>query len=224
MSSVLKTIRLDFHVIRSSIKFLVAVAYLIALVIGIFAKTTYMMPIIVMLITAVASGWFFSVYEKDHLNHLYGILPIGRTQVVIGRYLYALIFAVVNEIAAGILTYVFAFLIYKNLTWLEFSVCLSVGFAYYCFVISIVYPLYIRFGYSKVYIVSNLPLYLVFVGGMLLFRNISKTTDLTKTLADIIRYFTNAPAMVWVLGVGGGLVLVSLSFLSAVMLFRKAEM
>ena len=224
MSSVIKALKLDFHVIKSSIKLLIVIAYIIALIIGIFVKTTYMMPVIVMLISAVASGWFFSAYEKNNLSRLYGILPIGRTKVVAGRYLYAIVFAVINEVAAGVLTYIFAFILYKNLTWLEFSASLSIGFLYYCFVIAIVYSLYIRFGYSKVYIVSNLPLYLIFIGGMLLFRNASRKTDLLTTLGNVIQYFTDNSAMVWVIGIGGGLVLVGLSFILARSLFKKTEM
>jgi hypothetical protein len=183
-----------------------------------------MMPIIVMLISAVASGWFFSVYEKNNLSRLYGILPIGRTKIVTGRYLYALVFAIINEIAAGILTYFFSFVLYNNLTWLEFTACLSIGFLYFCFVIAIVYPIYIRFGYSKVYIISNLPLYLIFVGGLLLFRNLSTKTDLLTILGNTIQYFTNNPAMVWVIGIGGGLLLVCLSYFLACALIKKSEM
>ena len=220
MSSITKTLKLDYHVIKSSNKLFLILAYLIALVIGSLTKVTYMMVLIVMLISAVSSGMFFSVYEKNNLSRLYGILPVGRTKIVAGRYLYALTFGVINEIAAGLLMYIIGFIIKKDMVSLEFSASLSAGFLFYCFFISVLYPIYIRFGFTKVYVIANLPLYLIFIGTLIL----SKNANIFSTLGSIIRYFTDNPAMVWVIGVGSGLVFVCLSFMLARALFRKAEM
>ena len=220
MSSVLKTLRLDYYVIKSSNKLFIGIAYLIALLIGSFTQYAYLMVLIVMLISAVSSGMFFSVYEKNNLSRLYGILPVGRTKIVAGRYLYALAFCIANEIAAGILMYLFGFILKNDMTSLEFSASLSAGFLFYCFFIGILYPIYIRFGFTKVYVIANLPFYLIFIGSLIL----SKKAGTLTALENIIQYFTNNPAMVWVIGVGGGLVLICLSFILARALFRKTEM
>lgn len=220
MSSVLKMSRLDYHVTKSSIKLFTGLAYLIALVLGLFTKYAYMMVMIVMLISAVASGMFFSVYEKNNMSRLYGTLPVRRTTIVAGRYLNALLFGIANELVAGILMYLVGFVLKHSINWLEFSASLSAGFLYYCFIITILYPIYIRFGFAKVYIIANLPLYLIFIGTLIL----SKYANVLTILTNIVRYFSDNPAMIWVIGVGGGLALVSLPFILARALFKKTEM
>ena len=207
--------KLDYHIMKSSSTLLIVIAYLLALVIGIFTKYTYMMVLIVMLISAVSSGMFFSVYEKNNLSRLYGILPVGRTKFVAARYLFALVFGIANEIAGGVLMYVFGFILSNNLNGLEFSASLSIAFAFYCLFIGIVYPIYIRFGFTKVYVIANLPLYLIFIGSLIL----SKKAGTLTTLGNIIQYFTDNPAMVWVTGIGAGLILICLSFILASALF-----
>ncbi len=62
---------------------------------------------IVPTISAPVVGLYFLLYEKNNLTQLYGILPLRKKEVVIGRYLYALAFGIVNGFAASILAYIF---------------------------------------------------------------------------------------------------------------------
>lgn len=45
-----------------------------------------------------ASGYTFSISEKNGMERLYGILPITKKEFVLGRYLYTIIMGGIVEI------------------------------------------------------------------------------------------------------------------------------
>ena len=51
----------------------------------------------------------------------------------------------------------------KGMSGVEFLTYLSGGFLYFCLMVAVIFPLYFKFSFSKVYILSNLPFYVLFV-------------------------------------------------------------
>ena len=97
----------------------------------------------------------------------------------------------------------------------------SAGFLYVCLYISIQLPLYFRFPFSKVYIFSNLPVYLVAVFLVYLF----KRTDFLHQLKQAIQYFSSNQTMIWVIaGLGLGLILVMISGSFSWLIYQKNEL
>lgn len=218
MSNVWKSIRLDSRIVQSYYKFYIAV-YAAAAVVAIIAKIPALAIPIVMVISAPVIGLYFSVYEKNNLSMLYGILPLGRFHVVLGRYLYALGVVVVNGIVAGILAYFVSLFLNVGMSYLEFSAFLSGAFFYFCLFIAVDFPLYFRLPFSKVYVISNLPFYLVGVGGALLLRRFGLLTQLSQ----ISQYFTAHQYLIWV-GIGLGVVLLIISCPLAYLMYQRAEL
>ena len=99
-------------------------------------------------------------------------LPLRRSEVVIGRYAYALLFGILNEVFSGILATILSQILNVRISYPEFLIFFSAGFLYVCLYISIQLPLYFRFHFSNVYIFSNLPIYLVAVFLVYLFKRI----------------------------------------------------
>lgn len=210
MSNVFKSMKLDYYVLKGNYKIFLLFAYSIAVALGALTKYTYMMGMIVLLISAVSGTTIFQVYERNNLSKLYGMLPLKKSEAVLGRYIYTLLFGVLNGIISGALTYIFSFVLKNSLSPLAFSASISFGFLYYCFVIGIEFPILFKFGFSKAYMLTTLPMYLVFIFGLV----ISKNTDfnnISQSMNQMIGYFTSNPTMVWVIGVGSGLVLVCIS-------------
>jgi len=219
MSNVLKSIRLDNYILKAYYKTFIVV-YVIAILIGIISQIPALTVVVVMVITAPFIGTYFSVYEKNNLNKLYGILPIGKYEVVIGRYLYALFFGIINGIVSGILAYIISIFINKGMDHLTFITCLSASFLYFCLFIAVEFPVYFKYAFSKVYIFTSLPFYLVFVVGAFIF----KKTDILQHLSQIIQYFTSHQNMIWVTGIGLGLILLIISCPLSYFIYKKNEL
>ena len=219
MSNVLKSIRLDNYILKAYYKAFIAV-YAIAIIIGIITKIPALTVAIVLVITAPFIGTYFSVYEKNNLSKLYGILPLRKFEVVIGRYLYAFFLCVINGIVSVILAYIISLFLNKRMDYITLITILSASFFYFCLFIAVQFPIYFKYSFSKVYIFSNLPFYLVFVIGAYIFTK----TDILKNLNQIIQYFTSHQNMIWVAGLGLGLILLVISCPLSYLIYKKSEL
>jgi hypothetical protein len=219
MSDVLKSIKLDHYILKAYYKAFMMV-YVIAIIIGIITQIPALIVAIVLVITAPFIGVYFSIYEKNNLNKLYGILPLGKFDVVIGRYLYALFFGTINGIVSGILAYIISLFLPKGMDHLTFIICLSVSFLYFCLFIAVHFPIYFKYAFSKVYILTNLPSYLIFVIAAYIF----KKTDILTHLSQIIQYFTSHQDMIWLTGIGLGLILLIISCPLSYLIYKNNEL
>lgn len=218
MSNILKAIKLDFYIVKSVYRRAV-LTYLISILFGFIAQP--MIPIfIIMVFSVFFSGMIFSLYEKNHLNKLYGILPLGKSDVVIGRYLYAFFFGIVQAVLAGIIAYAISFVTNKATDNFTLTAALSLSFLYYCFSIGIAFPVYFKYGFSKAYVFTMVPIYLIFIGGIF----ISKKTSALDNLKQLIQYFSTHQGMILAFGIGLGLILLFISCLLSCLIYKKSEL
>ena len=220
MANILRSIKLDHTVLKAYYKIFMGVYVLAAIIAIVFKAPAVTIPV-VMVVAAPFISVYFLVYERNNLSKLYGILPLRRSEVVIGRYTYALLFGILNEVFSGILAYILSLILNAGVSYLEFLIFFSAGFLYVCLYISIQLPLYFRFPFSKVYIFSNLPVYLVAVFLVYLF----KKTDFLPKLNQTIQYFSSNQTMIWVItGLGLGLILVMISGSFSWLIYQKNEL
>ena len=220
MANILKSIKLDHAVLKAYYKIFMGV-YVLATIIAIVFKAPVVTIPVVIVVAAPFISVYFLVYERNNLSKLYGILPLRRSEVVIGRYTYALLFGILNEVFSGILAYILSLILNAGISYLEFIIFFSAGFLYVCLYISIQLLLYFRFPFSKVYIFSNLPVYLVAVFLVYLF----KRTDFLHQLNQAIQYYSSNQTMIWAItGLGLGLILVLVSCPLSFLIHQKSEL
>jgi ABC-type transport system involved in multi-copper enzyme maturation permease subunit len=219
MNNVLKSIRLDYYTVKVSYKIFVFAVYTLAIFLGVLTQPGLIIAI-VMIFSAFISGSVFSIYEKNNLSKLFGILPLERFEVVIGRYLYALFFGVINGIISGSIAYIISLYTNKGFDHLAFIAYLSFSFLYFCLAVGIIFPTFFKFGFSKAFIFALLPLYIIFISPILMVRN---TAALNK-LQQIIQYFASHPNMIWVTGIGVGIILLVISCLLSCLIYQKKEL
>ena len=220
MANILKSVKLDHAVLKAYYKIFMGV-YVLATIIAIVFKAPAVTIPVVIVVAAPFISVYFLVCERNTLSKLYGILPLRRSEVVIGRYTYALLFGVFNEVFSGILAYILSLILNAGISYPEFLIFFSTGFLYVCLYISIQLPLYFRFPFSKVYLFSNLPVYLVAVFLVYLL----KRTDFLHQLNQAIQYFSSNQAMIWVItGLGLGLILVMISGSFSWLIYQKNEL
>jgi hypothetical protein len=220
MANIFKSSRLDHAVLKVYYKIFMMVYVLAAFIAIVFKAPVVTIPVVTVVAAPFISVYFF-VYERNNLGKLYGILPLRRSEVVIGRYTYALLFGMLNEILSGFLATILSQILHVGISYQEFLIFFSAGFLYICLYISIQLPLYFRFHYSKVYIFSNLPIYLVAVTLVYLF----KRTIFLHQLSQTIQYFFSHQTMTWVItGIGLGLLLLLISCPLASLIRQRSEL
>ena len=207
MSNILKSIKLDHDIMKSRY------SMFIIDIIGVFFAVITKIPIygamIIMVISTPIAGQYFSQYEKNNLEKLYGVLPLRKSEVVIGRYLYALCIVVINGIIATIVAYSVSIFTNKGMNILELLTYMSFGFLYACLMTAVIFPLYFKFSFSKVYIFSNLPFYLLFVITFALTRKTNVLQQKGSTTQNLTSHLGMIAAIVFSLG----LILLALSCL-----------
>ena len=218
VSNVIKSMRLDFHIQKANYKTFFAVGYALAILLGVVTRTPYVSVVIAMIVSAAFSSFVFLVSERNRLGRLYGILPLRKSELVLGRYLYTLLFGLANAITASLLTYVISLVTSHTVAFLDLSAYVCASFLYFCLFTAIVFPVYFRFGFSKNYLLTNVPLYVLYAAGYGLIRKGN-----LKNLHVVTQYFTRNPGLTWLCGVGGGLALLAVSYVLSRLTCQRHE-
>lgn len=218
MSNIQNAVKLDFYIVKSTYRMAV-LTYFISILFGFFTQP--IIPIFLIMVFGVFfGGMVFSVYEKNHLNQLYGILPLRKSDVVIGRYLYTFLFGIIQAILAGIISYVISRTTETVSDHFALAVTLSLSFIYFCFAIGIAFPIYFKLGFSRAYVFTMVPIYLIFIGVVFL----SRKTNVLDHLKDILLYFSVHQALLLLSGIGIGLVLFTISGVISYSVYKKSEL
>ncbi len=207
MSNILRSIRLDHDILKSRYPIFI-LGYALGVLFGVLSKTPIFGAAITMIMAAPLVGQYFSIYEKNNLEKLYGVLPLRKSEVVIGRYLYALCIVIINGIMGAAIAYFISLVTHNGMNGTESLNFLSIAFFYCSLMIAVIFPLYFRFAFSKVYVFSNLPFYAIIVITLAVTR-VGKA--LTPT-GPVVRYLSSN-LMIAGIGFGLGLVLLALSCL-----------
>ncbi len=211
--------RLDFHIQKVNYKTFFGLGYALATVLGVVTRMPYVSVLIAMIISAAFSSFVFLASERNKLGRLYGMLPLRKSELVLGRYLYTLLFGLANAVAASLLTCVISLVTGRTLALLVLSAYVCASFLYFCLFTGIVFPVYFRFGFSKNYLLTNVPLYIAYAAGYGFVRKGN-----LQGLYSVIQYFTRHPGMIWLAGVGGGLALLVVSYGLSRLTCRRHEL
>ena len=90
MANIIKAMKLDFDLVKVYVK-AICFTLLIPVVFAIINRSLMTSVSFATCFIAMASGYTFSISEKNGMERLYGILPITKKEFVLGRYLYTII-------------------------------------------------------------------------------------------------------------------------------------
>lgn len=220
MNRTLNATKLDFYAGKSMIM-MSAILMIVAIVIGVVAHGPEYGMILMMVFGVTSCGSVFSVHEKSHSDKLYGILPLKKSEMIAGRYLYALIIGAVYIVAAGIMGSVMWQIMgaKADMDTLTYWATLGLAFAYFGFATGVAYPIYLKFTFAKAYVFTMLPMYIIAV----LFLFLSKKTNFISDLGHVIQFFTDNLVLVPIFGILIGLILLAASALIANLIYTRKE-
>lgn len=90
MSNILKAAKLDFSLIKPYVK-LIGFTMLLPIAFAAVNRSILTGVSFAMCFIAMTTGYPFSVAEKNSMERLYGILPVKKGEMVIGRYLFVVV-------------------------------------------------------------------------------------------------------------------------------------
>lgn len=218
MNRILNAAKLDFYAGKSALK-MTAILLLFAIVIGALAKGAIYTMIFTMVFAVTSSGSIFSIHEKSHSDKLYGILPLKKSEMIMGRYLFALIIGAVYVVIAGVLGCIIQRITGDSLDALSYWATLALTFIYFNFAIGISYPIYLKFSFAKAYVFTMLPMYVIAV----LMLVLTKKTNFISDLGQVIRFFSDNQALIPIFGILGGLLLLTISALISNLIYTRKE-
>lgn len=165
MTAALAVVRLDIWTVRPYVRqfaFLLVIAAAVGLVMD---DPLAVLPMSVVFAVLVASGPF-AVAERNDLDALYSVLPVRRSTLVVGRYLFAMVTFVASALASSAVAVVLAVGSGTVPEAGEAGLVLAAVFAMFGVVTAVQYPIYVRLGYTKARLVANLPLVVLAVVGL----------------------------------------------------------
>lgn len=182
-----KLIYLDFYAMKPLAKTMIAFL-IIPIILG-FITNLGMSIVVTLTFVVFMLNMVFAIAEKSNFNKLYGILPIPPSLKITSRYLFSLIVVSISAIVSFIIFVLLSYLTTENINWIEGIgfLCISIFIAI-CF-ISIQYPFYFHFEYSKATIMSILPYILCFAIGSPLLSYLMKDPSFYKDIMDLVQYF-----------------------------------
>ena len=221
MNRVINTFRLEFFTARSILP-LLTVGVIIGCLLGIVRRPE-VTALPVMVIGMFAGGTIFQIHERNHSGKLFGTLPVKRSDVVLGRYLYGLMMALFTLAVGAVLIIVFwkttGAGIQPPVTPFYIVSGLVGGWLFYHFAVSISYPLFIRLEFSKAYMFTMVPyMMLIIVTVYMIFK-----VHLAP-LMSAFNYLQNHVVAWAFIGFGGGLALMAISCAISLLLYRNKEL
>jgi len=216
MKRILGAVKLDLMSVKGSLK--IGLLFLfIPSFIGIVQQQPLLTLGIALLLTSVMCGIVFQVHEKNHLAKLYAVLPLRKSEMIAGRYIYALLLMCVNLGTGTILSFIVSRITGTGIEWLSFWTVLAIGFVYCCFMVSVGFPLYLCFEYQKAYAAANIPMFLVAMAAIVLGKNVHVS-------GETIRFFYDHIALLPLFGAALGLALLCVSMMISNGVYKYKEL
>jgi ABC-2 type transport system permease protein len=107
--------------------------------------------------------------------------------------------------------------LHAGLDGLTFASWLSGSLLLYCLIVSIQFPLYFKYDFSKLAAFTNLPFILIgLAGSYVIKKNL-------KLFGQTVIFFIHNPYMIWLLGIAGGLLLLVVSTYISIALYKTRE-
>ena len=214
-------VKLDFYTMKSAQagQMMIVIAIVISTLIGFATKQPVFTLAFFMVFAVFAGGTVFSTHEKSRSDRLYGILPLKKSEMISGRYLFALIIGAVSLALAIIISLVLTRILSANFNPLLYLTVLAAAFVYYCFAVGIAFPIYLKYSFAKAYVFTMVPIYAVFLIAFFLIRR----TGFLNSVGQSVSFFSNHQAMIPVIGVVAGLIMLTVSALIANIVYRGKE-
>ena len=215
MRNILNAVKLDFSLVKPYVK-VIGLTMLLPIAFAAVNRSMWTGVSFAMCFIAMTTGYPFSVAEKNHMERLYGILPVKKWELVMGRYLFVAALGVI-ALAVSVVTQPLVLRALGEPVGLPGVVSAAVG-GLFLFALYTVFqiPGYYKFGAIK----GRVFLYIPVAGFLVTLLLLSRLPDGNRAFNAMVR----SPALLiaFVIALVG--VMYAVSICCSVRILKKKEM
>jgi len=223
MSKTLSFIQLDFLTIKSILSVRTVFYFVVVVLISVFGIIRIDVATGMLLsLGALFATYPFNISEKNNMDLLYTTLSIKRNDVVRGRYLYALLIAVLVGIVAIIMSFVIPTIMERDVNISGMIVSLIIMFVVFSLILAIQLPIFFKLGYAKAKLVFYLPFMILPIGFVLIQNLLGYLVDY-NTIGNVVEWFGENIVVGSLVGIVIWFVLMCLSYVLSLTFYKKRD-
>lgn len=221
MNKILSCVKLDIRLVKPYSK-----SILFLLVLGIFMgfmfKSSETLSSYFMMMIMLVISYPFAIIDKNHLDILYGTLSLSKKSIVIGRYLFVLLLTIVCAILSIVCSLILSSIIKEEIVISQLLLIVCSMFTVLSLVISLQYPIYFKYGYTKAKMIAMIPLFTVFAI-IIMVPSIAKLAGWNLSLTNLFDNLTSNAHLLCIGLIFIGLMFLLISYFISYKLYNKKD-
>ena len=215
MSNMLKATKLDFSLVRPYFK-VIGFTMLLPIAFAAINRSILTGVSFAMCFIAMTTGYTFSITEKNNMERLYGILPVKKSEMVIGRYLFVLALGALALVVSLITQPIVLRVIGETVEKVDIISAAIGGLFLFALYTVFQIPGYYKFGSIKGRVFMYIPV-AGFLATLFLFPKIPMDNSIITTLS-------NSPVLLIALVIVLVIVMYAVSILFSIRIMKNKEM
>ena len=215
MSNMLKATKLDFSLVRPYFK-VIGFTILLPIAFAAINRSILTGVSFAMCFIAMTTGYTFSITEKNSMERLYGILPVKKSEMVIGRYLFVLALGALALVVSLITQPIVLRVIGETVEKVDIISAAIGGLFLFALYTVFQIPGYYKFGSIKGRVFMYIPV-AGFLATLFLLPKIPMDNSIITTLS-------NSPVLLIVLVIVLVVVMYTVSILFSIRIMKNKEM
>ena len=216
MSNIWKSAKLDFSLVKPYVK-TICFTMILPVVFVVVNRSLLTGISFAMCFTAMTTGYTFSITEKNSMERLYGILPIRKSDMVIGRYIFIIIMGLIALIFSLVAHPVILTILGETISIFDYISAAVIGIFLFALYTVFQLPGYYKFGSIK----GRVFMYIPVAGFLITLLLITKIpVGENKLLFTVI----NSPVLLMLLAVIFVIAMYVVSILVSIKILKNKEM
>ena len=216
MSNIWKSAKLDFSLVKPYVK-TICFTMILPVVFAAVNRSLLTGISFAMCFIAMTTGYTFSVTEKNSMERLYGILPIRKSDMVIGRYLFIIIMGLTALIFSLVAHPVILTILGENVSIYDFISAAVTGIFLFALYTVFQLPGYYKFGSIKGRVFMYIP-----VAGFLI--TLLLITKIPVGESRLLFAVINSPVLLMLFALVLVIIMYIISILVSVKILKNKEM
>jgi hypothetical protein len=215
MSNILKFTRFDVALVRPYFK-TICYTLLIPIAFAVINRSLLTGVSFAMSFIAMTTGYTFSITEKNNMERLYGILPVRKSELVVGRYVFVLIMGVLSLLVSLVAQPLVLKAVGVEVGVSDIITVAITGIFLYALYTVFQIPGYYKFGSIKGRVFMYIPV-VGFLVILLLFSNIPSLRD------SLVSTVVSSPVLLTLLVFSAVIVMYTVSILFSIRIMKNKE-
>jgi len=216
MSNIWKSAKLDFFLVKPYVK-TICFTMVLPVVFAAINRSLLTGISFAMCFIAMTTGYTFSITEKNSMERLYGILPIRKSDMVIGRYIFIIIMGITALIFSLIAHPAILTILGESISIFDFISAATLGIFLFALYTVFQLPGYYKFGSIKGRVFMYIP-----VAGFLI--TLLLITKIPVGESKLFLTVINSPVLLILLAVIFVVAMYVISILVSIKILKNKEM